>query len=43
MRRYGSEHIEVLLDRPRMAECVCECHGVVKGEFGRLLPELRAL
>jgi CRP-like cAMP-binding protein len=40
--RYSYGHIEVL-DRPGLEKRVCECYGVVKREFDRLLPDLRAL
>src|ERR1700686_956994 len=40
--RYGHGHIEVL-DRPGLEKRVCECYGVVKREFDRLLPDLKAL
>lgn len=42
MIRYSYGHIEVL-DRPGLEKRVCECYGVVKREFDRLLPDLRAL
>ena len=32
-----------LLDRPRLEKRVCDCYGVVKREFERLLPEKIAL
>lgn len=32
-----------VLDRPRLEQRVCECYGVVKREFDRLLPYKRAL
>jgi len=35
--RYTRGHIEVL-DRQRLEQVVCECYGVVKKEFDRLLP-----
>jgi CRP-like cAMP-binding protein len=35
--RYTRGHIKVL-DRPRLEQTVCECYGVVKKEFDRLLP-----
>ena len=38
--RYSHGHIEVL-DRPGLAQRVCECYGVVKREFDRLLPGRR--
>jgi len=34
--RYSRGHIEVL-DRPGLEKAVCECYGVVKAEFDRLL------
>ncbi|QDQ81115.1 Crp/Fnr family transcriptional regulator [Paraburkholderia megapolitana] len=40
--RYSYGHIE-LLDRPGLERRVCECYGVVKREFDRLLPDLKAL
>ena len=40
--RYNYVHIEVL-DRPGLEKRVCECYGVVKREFDRLLPDLQAL
>jgi CRP-like cAMP-binding protein len=40
--RYAHGHIEVL-DRPGLEKRVCECYGVVKREFNRLLPDLKAL
>jgi CRP-like cAMP-binding protein len=40
--RYSYGHIEVL-DRPGLERRVCECYSVVKREFDRLLPDLRAL
>ncbi|MFM0198036.1 Crp/Fnr family transcriptional regulator [Paraburkholderia strydomiana] len=40
--RYAHGHIEVL-DRPGLEERVCECYEVVKREFDRLLPALKAL
>jgi CRP-like cAMP-binding protein len=40
--RYSHGHIEVL-DRPMLEKRVCECYGVVKREFDRLLPDLNAL
>ena len=40
--RYSYGHIDVL-DRPGLEKRVCECYGVVKREFDRLLPDLRAL
>ncbi|ANB76197.1 Crp/Fnr family transcriptional regulator [Paraburkholderia phytofirmans] len=42
MIRYSYGHIEVL-DRPGLEKRVCECYRVVKREFDRLLPDLRAL
>jgi CRP-like cAMP-binding protein len=35
--RYGRGRIRVI-DRPRLEQEVCECYGVVKREFDRLLP-----
>ena len=35
--RYARGHIEVL-DRPGLEERTCECYGVVKKEYDRLLP-----
>jgi CRP-like cAMP-binding protein len=40
--RYSHGHIEVL-DRPGLEKRVCECYRVVKREFERLLPDLRAI
>src|ERR1700682_4862956 len=40
--RYNHGHIEVL-DRPGLEKRVCECYSVVKREFDRLLPDLKAL
>ncbi len=40
--RYSYGHIEVL-DRPGLEKRVCECYGVVRREFERLLPDLRAI
>jgi len=40
--RYSYGNIEVL-DRPSLEKRVCECYGVVKREFDRLLPDLKAL
>ncbi|HEY0297432.1 MAG TPA: Crp/Fnr family transcriptional regulator [Bordetella sp.] len=40
--RYSYGNIEVL-DRPGLEHRVCECYAVVKREFDRLLPDLRAL
>jgi len=40
--RYSHGHIEVL-DRPGLEKRVCECHRVVKREFDRLLPDLKAI
>jgi CRP-like cAMP-binding protein len=40
--RYSYGHLEVL-DRPGLEERVCECYSVVKREFDRLLPDLKAL
>ncbi|GAB2907869.1 Crp/Fnr family transcriptional regulator [Paralcaligenes ginsengisoli] len=38
---YSHGHIQVL-DRPGLETRVCECYGVVKREFDRLLPDLHA-
>lgn len=38
--QYSRGHIKVL-DRPALEERVCECYGVVKKEFERLLPGIR--
>ncbi|VVE01016.1 Crp/Fnr family transcriptional regulator [Pandoraea cepalis] len=40
--RYSHGHIEVL-DRAGLEKRVCECYGVVKREFDRLLPEIQAI
>jgi len=40
--RYSYGHIAVL-DRPGLEKRVCECYAVVKREFDRLLPDLKAL
>jgi len=40
--RYSYGHIEVL-DRPGLEKRACECYSVVKREFDRLLPDLKAL
>jgi CRP-like cAMP-binding protein len=40
--RYGHGHIQVL-DRPGLEKRVCECYRVVKREFDRLLPDLKAI
>jgi CRP-like cAMP-binding protein len=40
--RYSHGHIE-LLDRPGLEKRVCECYGVVRREFDRLLPDLKAV
>lgn len=40
--RYSRGHIEVL-DRPGLEQVVCECYGVVKKEYDRLLPVTRAI
>jgi len=40
--RYSHGHIEVL-DRPGLEQRVCECYRVVKREFDRLLPDLKAI
>jgi CRP-like cAMP-binding protein len=38
---YSRGHITVI-DRPRLEARVCECYAVVKKEYDRLLPEVRA-
>lgn len=40
--RYNYGHIEVL-DRSGLEKRVCECYGVVRREFDRLLPDLKRL
>ncbi|OXI80447.1 Crp/Fnr family transcriptional regulator [Burkholderia sp. AU33423] len=40
--RYNYGHIEVL-DRSGLEKRVCECYGVVRREFDRLLPDLQRL
>ena len=40
--RYGRGHISVL-DRAGLEQRACECHGVVKKEYDRLLPQEAAL
>jgi Mn-dependent DtxR family transcriptional regulator len=40
--RYSYGHIEVL-DRRGLEKRVCECYSVVKREFDRLLPDIKAL
>jgi CRP-like cAMP-binding protein len=40
--RYSYGHIEVI-DRPGLEARVCECYRVVRREFDRLLPELKAV
>jgi len=40
--RYNYGHIEVL-DRSGLENRVCECYGVVRREFDRLLPDLKRL
>ncbi|BEU28219.1 Crp/Fnr family transcriptional regulator [Paraburkholderia terrae] len=40
--RYSHGHIEVL-DRPGLETRVCECYSVVRREFDRLLPDLKAV
>ncbi|MCC8402050.1 Crp/Fnr family transcriptional regulator [Paraburkholderia sp. MMS20-SJTN17] len=40
--RYSHGHIKVL-DRPGLEKRVCECYNVVKREFDRLLPDLKAM
>ncbi|HEY0337317.1 MAG TPA: Crp/Fnr family transcriptional regulator [Burkholderiales bacterium] len=36
--RYSRGHITIL-DRAKLEQCTCECYGVVKREFDRLLPD----
>ncbi len=36
--RYARGHITVL-DRPALEQRTCECYGVVRNEYGRLLPD----
>jgi hypothetical protein len=38
--RYSRGRIKVL-DRKQLEARVCECYGVVKKEYDRLLPEIR--
>ena len=40
--RYARGHIEVL-DRPGLAHSTCECYGVIKTEYDRLLPMQQAV
>jgi CRP-like cAMP-binding protein len=40
--RYSRGHIHVL-DRPGLEQRTCECYGVVKREYDRLLPRRRAV
>jgi CRP-like cAMP-binding protein len=40
--RYARGHIHVL-DRPGLERRSCECYGVVKREYDRLLPHRRAV
>lgn len=40
--RYSYGHIDVL-DRPGLERRVCECYGVVRREFDRLLPDVSAI
>ena len=40
--RYVRGHITVL-DRPALELRTCECYAVVKREYDRLLPDLKAL
>jgi CRP-like cAMP-binding protein len=40
--RCSGDHIEVL-DRPGLEKRACECYGVVKREFARLLPDAQAI
>jgi CRP-like cAMP-binding protein len=37
--RYNRGHIDVI-DRPKLEAAVCECYGVVKTEFDRLLSDI---
>jgi CRP-like cAMP-binding protein len=39
---YSRGHITVL-DRPRLEQRTCECYGVVKNEYARLLPDREAV
>lgn len=38
--RYSRGVIQVL-NRPALEKCACECYGVVKAEYARLLPQCR--
>jgi Mn-dependent DtxR family transcriptional regulator len=40
--RYARGHIHVL-NRPGLEQRTCECYGVVKREYDRLLPRRRAV
>jgi CRP-like cAMP-binding protein len=40
--RYARGHITVI-DRPGLEARTCECYGVVKREYDRLLPDLTAV
>jgi CRP-like cAMP-binding protein len=40
--RCSGDHVEVL-DRPGLEKRACECYGVVKREFARLLPDVQAI
>ncbi|MFL9899069.1 Crp/Fnr family transcriptional regulator [Paraburkholderia fungorum] len=40
--RCSGNHVEVL-DRPGLEKRACECYGVVKREFDRLLPDMQAI
>jgi hypothetical protein len=40
--RCSGDHIEVL-DRQGLEKRACECYGVVKREFARLLPDVQAI
>jgi hypothetical protein len=37
--RYSRGHIDVL-DRLGLESAVCECYGVVRREYGRLMPDV---
>ena len=36
MLRYSRGHMEIL-NRPKLEQCACECYGVVKKQYDRLL------
>ena len=40
--RYARGHINVL-DRHRLEKRTCECYGVVRKEYDRLLPDIEAI